>query len=132
MTLPAHLRRQLMLASEAVVIKGAADASDDASVEVAQCQIDGMLNAIVRLRGPREAAEYAFALSDRVASGLPAPEDFRAIEMTPAVAPVAAHAEPIPTSASPAAAPIPPRWPVYLWGLFHGALLALWLRWWWS
>ena len=130
MTLPAHLRHQLMLASEAVVIKGAADASDDASVEVAQCQIDGMLNAIVRLRGPREAAEYAFALSDRVASGLPAPDDFRAIEAAPAVAPVAAHAEPSPASASPSAAPIPPRWPVYLWGLFHGALLALWLKWW--
>lgn len=132
MTLPAHLRRQLMLASEAVVIKGAADASDDASVEVAQCQIDGMLNAIVRLRGPREAAEYAFALSDRVASGLPAPEDFRAIEAAPAVAPVAAHAEPTPASAAPATSSLPPRWPVYLWGLTHGALLALWLKWWWS
>ena len=44
MTLPANLRRQVMLASEAAIIKGAADASDDASVEVAQCQIDGMLN----------------------------------------------------------------------------------------
>lgn len=131
MTLPAHLRRQLMLASEAVVIKGAADASDDASVEVAQCQIDGMLNAIVRLRGPREAAEYAFALSDRVASGLPAPEDFRAIEAAPVAAPVDAPAEPTPAPAAPTA-PLTSRWPVYLWGLTHGALLALWLRWWWS
>lgn len=131
MTLPANLRRQLMLASEAVVIKGAADTNDVCSVEVAQCQIDGMLNAIVRLRGPREAAEYAFALSDRVASGLPAPEDFRAMEAAPAVAPVAAPAEQISASAAPAA-PLPPRWPVYLWGLTHGALLALWLRWWWG
>jgi len=131
MTLPADIRRQVTLASEAAIIKGAADTSDVCSVEVAQCQIDGMLNAIVRLRGPREAAEYAFALSDRVASGLPAPDDFRAIETAPAVAPIAAPAEPIPAPGAPAA-PLPPRWPVYLWGLSHGALLALWLRWWWS
>ena len=131
MTLPANLRRQVMLAMEAQIIKAAADMGETASVEAAQCQIDGMLNAIVRLRGPREAAEYAFALSDRVASGLPAPGDFRAIEAAPMAAPVDASAAPQPASAAPAA-PIPPRWPVYLWGLFHGALLALWLRWWWS
>lgn len=131
MTLPAHLRRQLMLASEAVVIKGAADTNDVCSVEVAQCQIDGMLNAIVRLRGPREAAEYAFALSDRVASGLPAPDDFRAMEAAPVAAPVDAPAEPPPASAAPATS-FPRQCPVYLWGLTHGALLALWLRWWWS
>lgn len=131
MTLPANIRRTLMLASEAAIIKGAADTSDVCSVEVAQCQIDGMLNAIVRLRGSREAAEYAFALSDRVASGLPAPEDFRAIEAAPVAAPVDAPVEPPPAQAAPSA-PIPPRWPLYLWGLSHGAVLALWLRWWWS
>lgn len=132
MTLPAHLLRQVMLASEAAIIKGASDMGGSAAIAGAQCQIDGMLNAIVRLRGPREAAEYVFALSDRVASGLPAPEDFRAIEAAPAVAPNAAPAEPAPASAAPAAAALPPRWPIYLWGLTHGALLALWLRWWWG
>ncbi len=131
MSLPANLRRQVMLAMEAQIIKAAADMGETASVEAAQCQIDGMLNAIVRLRGPREAAEYAFALSDRVASGLPAPDDFRAIEAAPVAAPVDAPVEPTPAPAA-RAAPIPPRWPVYLWGLSHGALLALWLRWWWS
>ena len=131
MTLPANLRRQVTLASEAAIIKGAADTSDVCSVEVAQCQIDGMLNAIVRLRGPREAAEYAFALSDRVASGLPAPEDFRAIEAAPVATPVDAPAEPQPAAAA-AVAPLPRKLSVYLWGLTHGALLALWLRWWWG
>lgn len=131
MTLPANLRRQVMLAMEAQIIKAAADMGETASVEAAQCQIDGMLNAIVRLRGPREAAEYAFALSDRVASGLPAPEDFRAIEAAPMAAPVDAPAELPRAPAAPATA-LPPQWPVYLWGLTHGALLALWLRWWWS
>ena len=129
MTLPAHLRRQVMLASESAIIKGASDMGESAAIAGAQCQIDGMLNAIVRLRGPREATEYVFALSDRVASGLPAPDDFRAIDAASVAAPVVAHAAPIAAPAVPAA-PLPPRWPVYLWGLTHGALLALWLRWW--
>lgn len=127
MSLPSQLRRQVILASEAAIIKGAADTNDACSIEAAQCQIDGMFNAMVRLRGAREAAEYAFALSDRVASGLPEPVDFRATEPVPAIAPVAAPAEP-PTAALSRAR----RWPVYLWGLSHGAVLALWLRWWWS
>jgi hypothetical protein len=120
-----------MLAMEAQIIKAAADMGETASVEAAQCQIDGMLNAIVRLRGAREAAEYAFALSDRVASGLPAPDDFRAIEVAPVAALVDAPADPQPAPAA-LGVPLPPRWPVYLWGLTHGALLALWLRWWWG
>lgn len=134
MTLPAHIRRQVILASEAAIIKGAADFNDAASVEVARCQIDGMFNAMVRLRGAREAAEYAFARSDRIAGGLPAPVDFWAADPVPVDAPIAA-AEPAPPMAASepelpvAAPPRSRRWPIYLWGLSHGAVLALWFAW---
>lgn len=130
MTLPDHIRRQVRLASEANIIKGAAEADEAMSIEIAQCQIDGILNAMVRLRGVREAAEYAFALSDRVASGLPPPSDFRALEAETDEA----ATNPVATDKSDLLDLIIPgsRWWIYLFGLTHGAALALWLKWWWS
>lgn len=131
MTLPDHLRRQVMLASEATVIKGASDTNDSMSIEVAQCQIDGMLNAMVRLRGAREAAEFIFALSDRVVGGLPTMTDFKPLAFSAEPAQVAEQAPSV-EQAQPdvsCQAESNSRITAYLWGFVHGSVAALWLRW---
>ena len=42
----------------------------------ARCCIDGAMNALVRMVGPEEAAQYAFALADRIVGGVREPTEF--------------------------------------------------------
>lgn len=41
--------------------------------QVARAVVDGVMNALIRLEGSKEAAAFAFVLADRVAGGVRAP-----------------------------------------------------------
>lgn len=63
-------RRKLMLQQEGQVLSSAGAYGVPMASESARCLIDGITNALIRMQGPEETAQFVFALSDRVAGGL--------------------------------------------------------------
>jgi len=98
--------KQIVIACEGQALANAAGMGGvDGAAESARCVIDGWMNALIRLEGQRAAAEFAFALADRVAGGLREP--------TPWVPAPAA----LPAITSPAAAKSQPgrKWRALCW-----------------
>lgn len=71
--IPDETRRQIVLGYEGHALGIAGGQGVDSAADLARCQIDGAMNALVRMVGPEEAAKYALALGDRVAGGLREP-----------------------------------------------------------
>lgn len=67
-------RKRLILSQEGQWIAIASQHGDDGS-ELIRASIDGCMNALIRVEGPAAAAEYSFALSDRVVGKLRAPTE---------------------------------------------------------
>lgn len=68
-------RRQSVLSHEGQILAAAGNFGEDHAAEIARCAIDGAMNALIRIEGRKAAAEYAFALGDRVVAGIKGPTD---------------------------------------------------------
>lgn len=63
--------RQRMLQQEGAILASVGSYSDASiTCEIAQCQLDGITNALIRMQGARRTASFVFALSDRVSGGV--------------------------------------------------------------
>lgn len=65
-----EFRRSMMLQQESLILARAGQCCDRCAVAGAKGVIDGAVNAMIRLHGAKAAAEFMFALSDRVVSGV--------------------------------------------------------------
>lgn len=105
-------RRQLVMNYEGQALQVAGQRGEAAGAWNACCLIDGAANALIRMRGPEAAAEFIFALQDRVVARVRAPTSHALIatlEVALETVPVAAPPTP-PVSSTPeppAAAPMP-------------------------
>ena len=63
-------RRKLMLQQEGQVLASAGSYGVPTACESARCLVDGITNALIRMEGAEETANFMFAVSDRVAGGL--------------------------------------------------------------
>lgn len=91
-SLNAEERRNIVLQAEGQALFQAGQSSVDHGADLARLQIDGLVNALIRMEGAEKTAAYVFALSDRCAGGLRMPTDFQ----MPVVAPAADTALPEP------------------------------------
>ena len=66
-------RKRYVLMHEGRPLSNSGPHGEEASIDLARCAIDGAMNALIRMDGREKAAEYAFALADRVAGGLREP-----------------------------------------------------------
>ncbi len=72
--LPPELRTNMVLMYEGCALKAVGDnGGAEVACEIARCNIDGAFNALIRMEGAEAAAEYAFALADRVSGRIKAP-----------------------------------------------------------
>lgn len=97
------MSRSAMLQMEGQLLHLAGHAGDEIAAEQARALIDGAFNALIRLEGKEGAAEYAFALTDRVTGGLkhPTPWGPELRAPAPAVEPLSLPATPPPPAKSP-------------------------------
>lgn len=119
-------RRGIVMSAEGGMLTNVQRVGVDYTADYTRATIDGHVNALIRMEGAEAIARFAFALGDRVVAGLRAPTDFRALEVKlPELVPGPPLVEPPRDVIEPAAErriPAP-----YLWGVLHGALLALWM-----
>lgn len=73
MTLPAHIRRNTMLAHEGQLLSMCMSSGAPVAADIARCVADGAMNALIRIEGAEAASTFAFGLADRVAGGLKEP-----------------------------------------------------------
>lgn len=66
-------RERLIVRQEGVLLQLAGEQGDEYAGLVARCVIDGLANALIRIEGREEAAKMAFALADRLVSGVKSP-----------------------------------------------------------
>jgi len=66
-------RRAAMLQIEGAVIQIAGNTNADFAVAQSRANVDGLVNAMLRLSGPVETTEFLFAVVDRAAGGLKQP-----------------------------------------------------------
>lgn len=69
MMLDHEVRQRIILQQEGAVLASISSYATPVACEIARCQIDGIANALIRIDGAEETAQYIFALSDRVAVG---------------------------------------------------------------
>lgn len=69
MMLDHDVRQRIILQQEGAVLASISSYATPVACEIARCQIDGIANALIRIDGAEETAQYIFALSDRVAVG---------------------------------------------------------------
>ena len=69
-------RQRIILHQEGLILGNVGSVGVPMQCEIAQCQIDGVANALIRMQGAKETAAFVFALSDRVAGGLRDATDF--------------------------------------------------------
>lgn len=91
-------RKAITLQHEAGALRVVSCNADDGP-EIVRCIIDGAMNGLVRIEGAKAASIYAFALADRVVSGVRAPTPETASE--PVELPKLRLAPPVPDE---------PRW----------------------
>jgi hypothetical protein len=65
-TISADQHRMIMLQNEGQLISCAGHASLATACAFARAEIDGKVNAMIRLQGAQKTAEYLFAAADRV------------------------------------------------------------------
>lgn len=99
MTVDPTKRREQVMIYEGQAINVAGRYGLEAGLYNARCCADGAMNALIRLGGVEDAAQYAFALADRVAGGIRAPTEF----------PPKLAAAPAPVEVKPADPPKPAR-----------------------
>lgn len=64
-------RQRIMIQQEGTILASVGSYSEASiTCEIARCQIDGIANALIRMQGAKETAQFVFALSDRVAGGV--------------------------------------------------------------
>lgn len=63
-------RQRITLHQEGLVLANAGNCGASSACEVAQCQMDGIANALIRIQGAKQTAMFVFALSDRVSGGV--------------------------------------------------------------
>lgn len=121
--MPDEMRRQIVIGCEGNALGNAGNQGVDFAADLARCQVDGNMNALVRMIGREEAAKYALALGDRVAGGLREPTALPWL--------VPPKPEPLPDfppadwSPEPAPAPPPKRmnfWTIFIIGWVFGFL----------
>jgi hypothetical protein len=79
---PEHKARYTMAhEGQAMVLVGEQGAEH--AVAMGHCVVDGVMNAMIRLEGPEKAAEFAFALSDRVVGQIKTPTGPRIVPPKP-------------------------------------------------
>lgn len=66
-------RRNIMLQNEGGLIGCAGHHSDEFACAFARAEIDGKVNAMIRLQGAQKTAEYLFAVADRAAGAIKEP-----------------------------------------------------------
>ena len=59
-------RELCMMNHEGQTLQMAGAQGKEHAVEIAHCVVDGVMNALIKIEGPEAAAQFAFALSDRV------------------------------------------------------------------
>lgn len=69
-------RRHVMLSHEGQVLTMTASYGVEGAAEHTRCVVDGCFNALIRMEGPEAAAQYAFALADRVVGRVKEPTAF--------------------------------------------------------
>lgn len=114
-------REQMVLFHEGQVLQQAGHSGPEAASENARCVIDGCFNGILRIENRGEAAKYAYAIADRLATG------FEAITPWPPLRPeLAALNGPQPASPTPLPEPAPAKarfWRIYLLGWACGFIV---------
>jgi hypothetical protein len=68
-----QVKEQMVLAHEGQTLMMAGSHGNDHAVSMGHCVVDGVMNALVRMEGPEKAAEYAFALADRIVGAVKSP-----------------------------------------------------------
>lgn len=99
MSLDPSKRSEQVMIYEGQAINVAGQFGKDAGAYNARCCVDGSMNALVRIVGREEAAQYALAMSDRICGGLREPTEF----------PPKLIAAPVPVVITPADADKPKR-----------------------
>lgn len=115
------MRESAMLGYEGQLLQFAANAGEDRASESAFGTIDGAFNALVRFEGPKSAAEFAYAIGDRLVARIKTPTPWP----PGAVADDEEDDEPVP-----APDPEPPKpesrrfgfWPIWFGGWCCGAM----------
>jgi hypothetical protein len=119
----AKTREQLVMMYEGMALNRCGCIGAAVAAEETRCAIDGMANALVRMHGREEAAEYLFALADRIVGGLKTPTAWRGADCREA-APVPSRAERFTIQLWSLA----PLAPYLVLGIVCGALFGLGLR----
>ncbi len=111
MTISPEYRNNLVLMYEGYALKSVGDnANREVACEITRCNIDGAFNALIRMEGAEAAAQYAFALSDRVVGRLREPTEWP-VKSAPSPASLEAVAVAL-------AAPTPKPAPMRFWSIF--------------
>jgi hypothetical protein len=88
------MRRQIVLSHEGQVLALASNHDAEHAAFIAHCIADGVMNAIIRIEGPDRAAEFAFALGDRVVGRVRASTYWPAAQVAEVTPSAVAAAEP--------------------------------------
>lgn len=75
MKLDQETRHRTVRMQEGSILNVAGNSGDEYAVDCAKACIDGMANALIRIEGREKAAEFAFALCDRIVAGIRAPTE---------------------------------------------------------
>jgi hypothetical protein len=97
-------RELCMLNHEGQTLHMAGSHGKEYAIDVAHCVVDGIMNALIKIEGPEAAAQFAFALSDRVVGRVRLPSMGEKLP------------EPLPRQ-------VPPPIPASTWAWAHGCLV---------
>jgi len=100
-------RELCMMNHEGQTLQMAGSHGKEHAVEIAHCVVDGVMNALIKIEGPEAAAQFAFALSDRVVGRVRLPS----------------LGEKVPEPPEPPARQTPPPIAASTWSWAHGCLV---------
>lgn len=90
--------KQRVIHYEGVMLATVGEHGQEVAASNARCCVDGAMNALIRIEGPREAAVFAYAMADRAVAAIREPTQMPALLPAPVPQPIAdqASAEPEP------------------------------------
>ena len=103
-------RELCMLGHEGQTLQMAGSHGKEHAIDIAHCVVDGVMNALIKIEGPEAAAQFAFALSDRVVGRV----------RLPSLGDRLPEPEKVP---EPPARQTPPPIPASTWSWAHGCLV---------
>lgn len=99
------LREENVLQHEGQILAVCGRGTKEEAIEVAECLIDGAVNALLRMQEPDEVAKFTFALSDRVVARARRPTFVPGtLSLAPSEVPAVIEIKPTPPK------PAPNRW----------------------